>query len=500
MRATWQVRNDRAPFLRVSLPPGWKAVSARVAGRPVPLSRDGDALLVPLEKSTETMVGRVQLPVELSAIGPGDAWVRRGWQDLLGPTVDAPVSRVEWQVTLPPERTAKKTDGARAMGPDTRVVDVGSAMRDANFQTDFDGDYGGGADGDGPMGFDGEQGRGLALRKGDKSGGKLKEKKEAKKDASGAPDDASKVLEETARKRTSTAYWSAAYDAYKTNDFDRAEELLEKSQELDPNNYAAQQLQSNLAVLNAAPTTQSDEDEAVARRVKAMARAKSGKTEEAQTRLEREAADAERSGDLDKAVEAYRQLVQTTSQLANLEENEAVDQKRRLEDVRQRLERVEQQAGQSSSFAGNNRRGPEEVTEEEEESVVADGLFESRGVAEQSNGFGGMGLLGTGAGGGGLGGDDLGLDFVEGGVEGGVVGGLAFGAAGRELAVPANGPTTGANGRGEGSDLTEYERDADVVVERNFIVMAEPPPPPPADAPPPAVRAPPPAAPGASTS
>ena len=458
IRATWQVRNDRAPFLRIQLPSGWSAVSARVAGRSVPLSRDGDTLLVPLEKSTETMVGRVQLPVELSAIGPGTAWVKRGWHDLIGPTVDAPVSHVEWQVTLPPSRSAKKTDGARRPGPATARVDMGSALRDTDapdFDDDFDGDFGfegGGSGGGGPMGFSSER---------TTSTGKKAKKKKAKADRSRntAPSSsASQVLEDTARKRTSTAYWSAAYDAYKDNDFDRAEQLLDKSQELDPDNFAAQQLQSNIAVLNADTGSVDAGNEAVARRVKAMARAKSGKTEETRQRLEQEAKEAERSGDLERAAQTYRQLVQTTSQLASLEEDESVEEKRRLEVVQQKLDEMEQQV------LGNSRSRLVLLAEEV--------LVESEDEEELEMVAGG----------------------VPGGVVGGFVGGVMGGALGGRAAPVPNAPSDlrlqqpvqrdePAPSPDPNVDLDGVFATTEVVVERNNQVIASPPPPPPPPSP-----------------
>lgn len=316
IRATWQVRNDRAPFLPVRLPEGWTAVSVRVAGRPVALSRTGNTLLIPLEKSTETLAGRVQLPVELSAVGPGQPWVKRGWQSLEGPAVDAPVSLVEWQVNLPPGREARQTEGARPPAPIARTVDMGAAQR-----------------------LDGNNADPLMLNTVDTGavlGGTRGAKKKEARGKSSA--DAAQLMEQTARKRTSTAYWSAAYDAYKDNRFDEAEELLDRSVQLDPNNVAAQQLQSNMVIVNSSGgSSASGADEAVARRVKAMARAKADRTTQLQDELAEEALRAEQSGDFQAASSAYRKLAKTTEKLAILEEDEAVEQKRRLTEVEQKL-------------------------------------------------------------------------------------------------------------------------------------------------------------------
>ncbi len=373
LRATFQVRNDRAPFLRVTLPPGWRPVSARVAGRVVTLSRDGDTLLVPLEKSAETMVGRVQLPVELSAVGPGQPWLARSWHAVAGPTLDAPVTRVEWQVTLPPERTARRTDGARAVVAATASVDLGVAQR-----------------------RDGGERRGPQ-----------------------SVSDSSIVLEETAKKRTSTAYWSAAYDAYKENRFDDAERLLEQSVVLDPTNVAAMQLQSNIDLFNSADSgaASGGDDEAIARRVKAMARAKTGKDVEEQQRLTKVAEDAERSGDLDTAASAWRQLVETTETLAILEEDEAVDQKRALVDARARLEAAERQrepANEAMFLPPMVAIGTGEVDKDFGGEVEEGDLGGVEGAV-----FGGM------------------VGSIEGGAAGGVMGGVVGGVLGGMLGAPA---------------------------------------------------------------
>jgi len=420
MRATWQVRNDRAPFLSVRLPEDWRAVSVRVAGRPVTVSRSGDTLLIPLEKSTETLAGRVQLPVELSAVGPGQPWVKRGWQALEGPAVDAPVSRVEWQINLPPGRMVRQTEGARPPAPSTHTVDMGVAHRlDVGNENTFNFD-----------GLDSEGGGGggdaVTL------GGQRGPKKKKGKDKSGAADasKAQQLIEQTARKRTSTAYWSAAYDAYKDNDFDEAEALLASSLQLDPDNVAAQQLQSNMVIVNSAGGSSSGADEAVARRVKAMARAKADRTVELQDQLAEEALRAEQSGDLMAASSAYQKLAKTTEQLAILEEDEAVDQKRRLVEVERKIESLKKEAEKKPSFqqldAGLLTVTDEEPEEEEGEAQVLTRDFLQRVPAGRSY---------------------QAAVQVEGGVVGGVVGGTLGGAAGAAADSYGDQVVLGTDGR-----------------------------------------------------
>lgn len=314
VRATWQVRNDRAPFLRVQLPPGWRALSARVAGRSVVLSHEDDVLLIPLEKSTETLAGRVRLPVELSAVGTGPAWSRGDWTDVPAPVLDAPITRVEWLTTLPPELSAKRVEGARPM-VSTHEVAVGRAT---------------------------------------------------------ATEQALQAVEDTKRRRASTQVWNQAYAAYKDNDFEEAERLIARSSQLNPDNVAAQQLASNLAVLSG-KDSETDDDasvEAVKRRVKAMARAKSGADLARQQTLETEARAAEARGDTAEAARAYRALYETTTRLAKLEQTERQDQKGRLAELEAKVAELDAPA-QQANLDGVFAPPPEPVAVFEEADEVS---------------------------------------------------------------------------------------------------------------------------------
>lgn len=102
IRGTWAVRNDRRPFLRLTPPPGFRVLTARVssAASGVWAGPEG-TVLIPLPRSVETVKGLVAVPVEVVLVGETDPWRARGDRRLLAPAVDAPVQEVRWEVHLP---------------------------------------------------------------------------------------------------------------------------------------------------------------------------------------------------------------------------------------------------------------------------------------------------------------------------------------------------------------------------------------------------------------
>lgn len=102
VRGTWLVRNERRQFLRLTPPPGFRVLTARVASEATGLSAAPDGgVLVPLPRSVETVKGLVAVPVEVVLLGDGPAWTDRGERAVHAPAVDAPVQEVRWEVHLP---------------------------------------------------------------------------------------------------------------------------------------------------------------------------------------------------------------------------------------------------------------------------------------------------------------------------------------------------------------------------------------------------------------
>ncbi|MFZ5482263.1 MAG: hypothetical protein ACOZNI_36215 [Myxococcota bacterium] len=103
LRATWRLRNERRQYLRVRPPaPGWVPLTARVSGQPVSVLSDGEGgVYVPLEKSVETVQGLLNFPVEVTWVGAGDTWEKKGERTFALPAVDAPIQSAAWELHLP---------------------------------------------------------------------------------------------------------------------------------------------------------------------------------------------------------------------------------------------------------------------------------------------------------------------------------------------------------------------------------------------------------------
>lgn len=103
LRAHWTMRNDRGHLLRITPPPGYEPVAAQVSQRPVTVSRDGDAWLVPLDKSVESVAGLLTFPVEVAFLGREAPVEARTLQRPLPlPSIDVETAVVRATVHLPP--------------------------------------------------------------------------------------------------------------------------------------------------------------------------------------------------------------------------------------------------------------------------------------------------------------------------------------------------------------------------------------------------------------
>jgi tetratricopeptide (TPR) repeat protein len=333
VRAAYQVRNDRNPFLRLRLPDGWHAVGVRVAGRTAePVQAADGRWLVPLEKSVETLDGLVAFPVELMLVGDEPAWERRGLRALETPAVDAPIAYARWEVCLPRAVQQRGIEGRATLVDAWTPRDQGLLIGRATGTTlDADDDE-------------------VVLDRGRDRGGRFA-RKAPPAEAEGKKAEARKAKEKAADKAVSQEYWNRAYSAYKDNRFDEAEALLEQSLAFDASNASAQSLRDNVSVLQG--DAELDEDQqAAANRVRELARARTNDVELAQAGKAEEAERKLRAGDLSGAKAAYEELVQLTEQLAAVEQAEAVDQKSRLDAYRQQVEALGAAVLDNASLAG----------------------------------------------------------------------------------------------------------------------------------------------------
>ncbi len=380
VRAAWQVRNDRNPFLGVTLPPGWEAVGLRVAGRTAEPVRAADGrLLVPLEKSVETLDGLVAFPVELMLVGDEASWTRRGERALQTPAVDAPVAYARWEVRLPAGVEDRKVEGVPTLverwTPDDASMVIGRATG-ATLEEDEEEHL-----------RDDSEDLTFARKK--------KGKKAAKDEAAAGGGKRAGASEDG--KAVSQEYWNRAYSAYKDNRFDEAEALLEKSLAYDPSNSSAASLQQNVDVLQGDATVSADQ-QAQANRVRELARARTGDLEIEQARRERALEEKVRAGDRDAARKEAEALLQLTSQLAAVEQTEAVEQKSRLDSYRQQLAELDGREDPDMAGAANIE---DALSEGGFEGSVSGGIGGLIGTKGGQVGSGGLGARGSGLGGGG---------------------------------------------------------------------------------------------------
>ncbi|MCB9759791.1 MAG: hypothetical protein H6739_08100 [Alphaproteobacteria bacterium] len=260
LRCTLDVRNESRQYLEVAPPAGMALWGARVNGDSVaPVRKADGTTAVPLERSVETLAGLTALDVELTFVGEGPVWARKGERELVLPVFDAPVARLEWEVRLPPGYTAKREAGSAQLPGETSAE-----MVYATTTTVVD------------------------------------------------------VSERAARET-----WNAALDAYQDNDFDLAQSYIDQTLELDPDNDNAVRLQSNLDVLAGNESTGDANDEAMNRRVKDLARAKVADEELAQEEAMRKADEAMARGDYDKAIEELERSVELADELQRYEQKES---------------------------------------------------------------------------------------------------------------------------------------------------------------------------------
>lgn len=120
VRVLYEVRNERAPWLEVTPPPGFTLLGARVGSETAtPARGEHGAWRLPLLRSVETVEGLLTFPVEVALLGEESAWDGRERRTLTFPTVDAEVAVNRVTLLLPP--------GYRSR------LDIGESGRVADF-------------------------------------------------------------------------------------------------------------------------------------------------------------------------------------------------------------------------------------------------------------------------------------------------------------------------------------------------------------------------------
>lgn len=317
IRGRYEVLNDRAAHLDVLLPPGGSPLSVRVDGIAVrPVLIDG-GLRIPLLRSVETVEGLISFPVEVAVLVDGDEeWTRREKRGLELPRLSVPVAVHRTTLHLPPGWS----DDDRGT-PDGRV-----------------------------NGFSRGEGVAYGLGKGGAVTGADRDKVDQ-----------------------ADALFQSAVGAWKDNRFDEAQGYLDDLGEIGAENFNTTRLQSNLDALAivdvevgegedepddgglvmdgrsggedgmsyyrapaAAPKAPPAGDQRVLRRIKDQAMARAEQDRRTLEEATREAEEAERAGDYEKAEEKYAQALEAGKKVGRLAQTESVDMAARVREVEAR--------------------------------------------------------------------------------------------------------------------------------------------------------------------
>lgn len=336
-RAHYTVRNERASHLRVQPQPGATIVAARVQDGPVTPVADGEAWLIPLPRSLETVDGLLSFPVEVVVLGDGVPWDRHEARDLQLPVVGADVAVNRVTLHLP-----------RGWMPRMEAGEHGTV---ADFTEGEGISYG--------FGLGGE--------------------KEAEADQ----------------------YWQDAQAAYMRNDFDEADEILDRLEDIGASNSNMGKLRGNLDVVQG----RAGDGNARARRVRDQAKTRAEEDYRAQTEAIQEAEERWAAGEYEQAELAYSTAAKLSKKLDKLEQKESVEQERVAEEAQKKLQEAKVEKARQQIAENAGVLGALGYANDGKDLSVVDGeLAGALGglVGASSNGLpGGLGSVGSGRGGGG---------------------------------------------------------------------------------------------------
>lgn len=147
-----------------------------------------------------------------------------------------------------------------------------------------------------------------------------------------------------------------AVNAWRENDFSGAQQWVDQARSLGSNDENIDRLQSNLDLIlnNTLENSNSDKDDANARRVREMAAARSEDMKVAQEEAEKKAEEALRAGDLEEAERQYETVVVTAQQLQLTEQAGSEEQRARYSSASSGLAEVKKQK-KSVSISGSYR-------------------------------------------------------------------------------------------------------------------------------------------------
>jgi hypothetical protein len=295
LRARWDLENDRAPALRVSLPEASRVVMATVDGRwaAQTMEEDGSVLRIALPRSLRSVEGLASTAVELVLlyrVEPPRAGPRSGrlqpW-NLPLPSVDAPVAVSRASIVLPPgwRDHGKSGEGGRVL--------AFAAGADRGWTYDLEGKDAGLADSS------------TALPRGPADG-------------------------DDRHVREGEQLWRQAQDAWLRSDAKRAKEYVDAIEERGLSHSNVSKLKANLEALGIGGEVR---DDAAARNLKSEMQARAQAHADTVEELSLEADKAAAAGDWAAAEAQYAEaeaLGEDLALLAQVEDREASERQRSL--------------------------------------------------------------------------------------------------------------------------------------------------------------------------
>lgn len=349
IKARYEVLNERASHLRVTLPAATRALAVEVAGADARLAADGDVLLVPIPRSLETMQGLVAIPVVVSLVATQPRWRRRAQREIALPTIDAPIRAVTARWLLP--RDIKTTSEVGEGG----IASIGRAPQPPRRQP---------------------RPRRRFKRATDSSATLYDFDDDAAGDAAGS---AAPMVSDDMKQAETDRLLREAQESYNRNEFDDAQLRIDELRDRGLDDEDADKLQSNLDIVNApapaddpegrpspikaapAPDAADSAKTGMFRRIKDQARARGQKKMIENDLRKRKAKELRAKGDYEAAEAEYRQVIEDNRKLEKLEQDESVSLDFETEALEKELEstKTEKAARESIDAQSSTKFMPE---------------------------------------------------------------------------------------------------------------------------------------------
>lgn len=315
VKARYEVLNERASHLRVTLPPRARLLAVEIAGVDARTARDGDALLVPIPRSLETLEGLVSIPVVVSVLVEQQRWRRHERRrELPLPSIDAPIRKVGASWLLP--RDVKATSDVGEHGITSVYEPPRRKRRNAKASTKYRH----------PRRVESKDTQGITLYdfEDDSIDGEMT-----------APEGA--AVSDDFRQAESDRLLREAQESYNRNEFDEAQRSIDELRDRGLDDEDADKLQSNLDIVNK-PAPAPDEPASTAtslpgvalagkagvfRRIKEQARARGAKKRIENDLRKRKAKELRAKGDYKAAAAEYEAAIEESKKQSNLEQEES---------------------------------------------------------------------------------------------------------------------------------------------------------------------------------